>query len=724
MQQTMIEVLLPFALKSSYSYLALEGMKVEPGSYVLVPLGSRQVIGVVWKTSEAQAPSDKPGKLKPIEEVFAHPPMSQLQMQFVDWLAKYYVAPPGMVLRMCLRVPAALEPPAARIGYVASEKLPAKWTAARRRVMEVLKEAQVALKPREIADLAGVGSSVVKGLAAEGVLREVELPAFRRFNEPEPDRKGVDLSAAQREAARTLVEAVEGRRHSVTLLDGVTGSGKTEVYFEAMAVAVSQGEQVMLLVPEIALTSQFIDRVEERFGARPAEWHSDVRPRERERVWRGVASGEVRILVGARSALFLPWQKLGLIVVDEEHEGAFKQEDGIAYHARDMAVAYGALGGFPVILSSATPSLETLVNVDRGRYGHAMLRDRIGRAGLPEIRLIDMRQQPMPAGRWISEPLAQAIDATLAQGEQALLFLNRRGYAPLTLCRACGYRIECPNCSASLVEHRFRRILMCHHCGHQQNFANMCPKCGSGGALVPCGPGVERLAEEVLERFKQARTTILSSDLKRGDALKQTLKEVKEGQHNLIIGTQLVAKGHHFPDLTLVGIIDADLALESSDPRAGERCFQLLCQVSGRAGRGERPGLALVQTYDPGHPLMSAIQRGDKEGFVIHEKQMRERALLPPYGRLAAVIISGGDGIETEQFARRLARHAPAAAGVELLGPAPAPITVLRGRHRWRFLARARREVNLQAFLAAWLKEVEVKGSLRVDIDIDPYQFL
>jgi primosomal protein N' (replication factor Y) len=724
MQQATIEVLLPFALKSSYSYLKPEDMKVEPGNYVLVPLGSRQVIGVVWKICDAQGAGDRSAKLKSIEEVFAHPPMSQLQMQFIDWLAKYYVVPPGMVLRMCLRVPAALEPPAARIGYVASEKSPGKWTAARRRVIEALKDMQVALQTREIADLAGVGSSVVKGLATEGVLEEVDLPAFAKFGTPDPDRTGVDLSAAQREAARMLIEAVGRRRHSVTLLDGVTGSGKTEVYFEAMAAAVSQGEQALLLVPEIALTSQFIDRVEERFGARPAEWHSDVRPRERERVWRGVASGEVRVLVGARSALFLPWQKLRLIVVDEEHEGAFKQEDGIPYHARDMAVAYGALGGFPVILSSATPSLESLVNVDRGRYGHAVLRDRIGRAGLPEIRLIDMRQEPMPAGRWISEPLAQAIETTLKQGEQALLFLNRRGYAPLTLCRACGFRIECPNCSASLVEHRFKRILMCHHCGHQQNFANVCPECGSGGTLVPCGPGVERLAEEVLERFKQARTTILSSDLKRGDALKQTLKEVKEGQHDLIIGTQLVAKGHHFPDLTLVGIIDADLALESSDPRAGERCFQLLCQVSGRAGRGERPGLALVQTYDPSHPLMSALQRGDKEGFVAHEKQMRERALLPPYGRLAAVIISGGDGVETEQFARRLARQRPSTEDVELLGPAPAPITVLRGRHRWRFLARARREVNLQAFLAAWLKEVQIKGSLRVDIDIDPYQFL
>jgi primosomal protein N' (replication factor Y) len=510
----------------------------------------------------------------------------------------------------------------------------------------------------------------------------------------------------------------------VTLIDGVTGSGKTEVYFEAMAAAAAGGGQVLLLVPEIALTSQFIDRVEERFGARPAEWHSDLRPRERERVWRAAASGEAKILVGARSALFLPWQNLRLIVVDEEHEGAFKQEEGIPYHARDMAIVYGMLGAFPVILSSATPSLESLVNVDRGRYERVVLTDRIGRAGLPRIDIIDMREASPESGRWISEPLAQAIERVLVEGQQALLFLNRRGYAPLTLCRACGHRIECPNCSASLVEHRFRRILLCHHCGHQETFANVCSSCQARGSLVPCGPGVERLAEEVAARFQEARTTILSSDLMRGETLKETLREVKEGRFNLIIGTQLVAKGHHFPDLTLVGIVDADLALESSDPRAGERTFQLLCQVSGRAGRGDQPGVALVQTYNPDHALMSALKRGDKDGFIAEEKQLRERALLPPYGRLAAVIVSGAEAIETERFARKIAGLAPSAEGVELLGPAPAPIAVLRGRHRWRLLVRAQREVNVQAFMRNWLALARPKGSLKVEVDIDPYSFL
>jgi primosomal protein N' (replication factor Y) len=432
----------------------------------------------------------------------------------------------------------------------------------------------------------------------------------------------------------------------------------------------------------------------------------------------------VKVLVGARSALFLPWQNLGLIVVDEEHEGAFKQEDGVTYHARDMAVVYGALGGFPVVLSSATPSLESLVNVDRGRYGRVVLPDRIGRAGLPEIKLIDMREASLPAREWISETLHQAVDTTLAQGEQTLLFLNRRGYAPLTICRTCGYRIECPNCSAALVEHRFRRIMLCHHCGHQQPSLNTCPECGSEGQLVPCGPGVERLAEEVRRRFPDARSTILSSDLVRGATLKDTLREVKEGKFNLIIGTQLVAKGHHFPDLTLVGIIDADLALETSDPRAGERTFQLLRQVSGRAGRGDRRGLALIQTFNPDHPLMTTLARGDMESFIAQEKLLREQALLPPYGQLAGVIVSGAEAAETERMARQLARIAPMAEDVDLLGPAPAPLAVIKGRHRWRLLVRTGRKVNIQAFVRRWLEDLKPAGSLRVDVDIDPYQFL
>jgi primosomal protein N' (replication factor Y) (superfamily II helicase) len=437
-----------------------------------------------------------------------------------------------------------------------------------------------------------------------------------------------------------------------------------------------------------------------------------------------VADGSARIVVGARSALFLPWRRLGLVIVDEEHESAYKQEEGVPYHARDMAVLYGSLGKFPVILSSATPSLETLVNADRGRYGHVALKDRHGRAELPAIDLIDMRAAKIAQGAWLSDALFGETLNTLQRGEQALLFLNRRGYAPLTICRACGHRIDCPNCAASLVEHRFRKLLQCHHCGHHEPVPLACPACKEEETLHPCGPGIERLAEEAARRFPEARIAILSSDLSRGQSLRDTLRDVAAGKYNLVIGTQLVAKGHHFPHLTLVGVVDADLALETGDPRGGERTWALMAQVAGRAGRGERPGRALIQTYVPGHPLMQALKRHDRDGYLAQEKAIREEVALPPYGRLAAVIVSGSDAGEVERFARALMPRAPLSDAIRVLGPAPAPIHLIRGRYRWRFLVKGSREQNLQAFLQSWLGGVKPKGSLRIAIDVDPYNFL
>ena len=714
------DVLLPLALEGPYSYRIPVGMALALGDYVLVPLGPRSVIGVVWGL-KGEAPSDK--TLRDVTERFDMPAMGEIHRKFVDWLAAYYLEPAGNVLRMVLRAPGAFEGPRQQVAYRASGLNPKRLTPQRARILEVAREG-FAMRAAELAEAAGVGASVIKAMAKDGSLEVVALPALRAFAAPDLNGGGFALSKDQEAAAQVLRATVAARAHKVMLLDGVTGSGKTEVYFEAMAAALAGGAQVLLLLPEIALTQSFLSRVETRFGCEPAQWHSDVRPRERERVWRGVATGEARIVVGARSALFLPWKKLGLIVVDEEHEGAYKQDDGVPYHARDMAVLYGSIGKFPVILSSATPSLETLVNADRGRYGVVRLQDRHGRPELPETSLIDMKTAKLEPGSWLSVELAENVANTLASGDQVLLFLNRRGYAPLTLCRACGHRMECPNCAASLVEHRFRRQLMCHHCGHLEPVPKACPQCGAEGKLVPVGPGVERLAEEAAQRFPAARLAILSSDLSRGVLLRDAIREVERGEYNLVIGTQLVAKGHHFPHLTLVGVVDADLALESSDPRGGERTWALMAQVAGRAGRGEKPGRALIQTYLPEHPLMQALKRGDRDGYLNQEKAIREGAMLPPYGRLAALIISGRDAAQTEAFARSVARMVPMAEGVTVLGPAPAPIHLVRGRHRWRFLVKAGREVNIQEFLREWLKDVKAKGSLHLAVDVDPYSFL
>lgn len=713
-------VLLPLALEAPYSYGVPEGMKLAAGDYVNVPLGPRLVAGVVWQTDVA-APGNM--RLRDVRARFDLQPMSAIQRRFIDWVADYYMAPPGMVLRGCLRAKGIFEPARAKVAYQLSDKRPERLTPQRQRLIEIAADLP-AMKAGELADEAGVGVSVVKGLAKLGVLAEVELPPFARFARPDAMANRVILSKSQEAAAGQLRQLVTARRFGVALLDGVTGSGKTEVYFEAMAAALAAGKQVLLLLPEIALTTTFIARVEERFGAAPAEWHSGMRPRERERVWRAINDGSARVVVGARSGLFLPWKNPGLVVVDEEHDGAYKQGEGTAYHARDMAVVYGSLGKFPVVLASATPSLESLVNVDNGKYAHVRLKSRHGRAELPEISLIDLRKNPPSSQQWLSEPLVEAVEQTLARGEQALLFLNRRGYAPLTLCRTCGHRLQCADCSSWLVEHRFKRRLMCHHCGHSEPVPDVCPECGDEQSLVPCGPGIERLAEEAAARFGEARIVVLSSDVSRGQSLSDKISAIARGDYDLIIGTQLVAKGHHFPNLTLAGVVDADLALETSDPRAGERTWQLMAQVAGRAGRGDKPGRALIQTYMPEHPLLEALAKGDREAFLSHEKQIRQAAGLPPYGQLAGIIVSGTDLMQTENLARELARLVPRSDTIQVLGPAPAPLAQIRGRYRFRLLVKTTRDQNIQGFISQWLKGVETRGNLRLAVDVDPYGFL
>ena len=716
-----VQVLLPYALGEPYSYRMPEERALAPGDYVRVPLGPRQVTGVVWDVSPET--TVEPHKLRVVVERYDTPPMPDLHRRFVQWVANYTVSDPGAVLRMCLRVPEALGPPKTVTGYRRGGPEPKRMTPQRQRVLEVADDA-VAWSASDLAEMAGVTSAVVRGLVEAGTLLPVALPSFAPFPAPDLSLPPVELSKEQARSAQSLRAHVAERTFSVSLLDGVTGSGKTEVYLEAVAAAVAAGKQVLVLLPEIALTAQFLKRFEQRFGAAPAEWHSAVRPRERERVWRGVASGDARIIVGARSALFLPYANLGLIVVDEEHEPAFKQEDGVIYHARDMAVVYGSLGDFPVILSSATPALESIHNADAGRYDHLRLHLRHGQASLPEIVPIDMRQEHPPTGTWLSDPLADAVGDTLEDQGQVLLYLNRRGYAPLTLCRTCGHRIACPDCEAWLVEHRFRRQLMCHHCGHVIPVPRECPSCHNEDTLVACGPGVERLADEVRTRFPDAHCVILSSDLVRGQSLRDTIQEIADRKHDIVIGTQLVAKGHHFPGLTLVGVVDGDIGLNNGDLRAAERTYQVLCQVAGRAGRGDKHGRALIQTYQPGHKLIEALVAGDRDKFYGYELSTREHACLPPFGRLASLIITGVKQDVLSDFVRALTRRIPATEQARVLGPAPAPLALIRGRHRIRYLIKAPRDFNIQAFVHAWLDGVPVPGSVRVNVDIDPYSFM
>ncbi|RWM94671.1 MAG: primosomal protein N' [Mesorhizobium sp.] len=715
-------VLVPMPAERPYTYAVPPGMRVVPGSIVRVPLGPRQVAGIVW---DAVVESVDPKKLRPIEEVFDCPPIDKAMRRFVDWIAQYTLSAPGMVARMLLRAPEALDPEPWIEGLQRTLAEPDRLTDARRRVLETA-EGGLAWTRSGLAHAAGVSSTVIDGLRAQGVFETVMIPPRPVVAAPDPGHAVPALMPDQKAAAEKLRAAIAADAFNVTLLDGVTGSGKTEVYFEAVAAALDKGKQVLILLPEIALTHAFLERFQDRFGAKPAEWHSDLPPRMRERVWRQVAEGGVRVVAGARSALFLPFKELGLIVVDEEHDPAYKQEDRVFYNARDMAVVRGHIGAFPVVLASATPSVESRVNASQGRYQRAVLSARFAEAALPDLKSIDMRRAPPARGGFLSPLLLEQMERTLERQEQSLLFLNRRGYAPLTLCRVCGHRFGCPVCSAWLVEHRFRGQLVCHHCGHNERRPEACPECGTLDHLVACGPGVERIAEEVVAHFPEARTIVLSSDLLGGvRRLRLELEAVANGEADIVIGTQLVAKGHNFPGMTLVGVVDADLGLANGDPRAAERTFQLLSQVTGRAGRTGKKSLGLLQTYQPDHPVMRAIVSGDSEAFYEREIAERERAVLPPFGRLAGIIVSAATRAEAETHARGLRRAAPTASDLFVLGPAEAPLSLIGGRHRFRLLVQGGRRADMQGFIRAMLAEgPKLRGSIRVQVDIDPQSFL
>ncbi len=721
------KVLFPMPVPKPFDYVVPADMEIAPGAYVLAPLAKRMAIGVVWAVDE-QPSGASPHALKPIERVFATRPMCQEQRKFIDFVGTYSCAGAGRVLRMSLPNLDALEPSPRRILLKATGKTDMKVTPARAQVLEVMGEKNWPISA--LAKAANVSAAVVQGLVKTGALARKTQPVDTPFCLPDPDRKGLALTDLQTEAAGSLRQAVRRAKFAPILLDGVTGSGKTEVYFEAVAEALRQNEQgqVLILLPEIALTQDILGRFEQRFGAKPAEWHSDVTGAKRRRVWRHVAAGQARIVVGARSALFLPFADLSLIVVDEEHDTSFKQEEGVLYHARDMAVARAHTGDCPIVLSSATPSLESLQNVRIGRYGYLALPARPGCARLPDISTIDLKEHPPQKGRWISGPLHQAMIQTLERGEQVLLYLNRRGYAPLTICRACGEKIKAPHTDSYLVEHRFSGRLVCHLTGYSRPKPDACPSCAAPGSLHPIGPGVERLADEVATLFPQKRCEVFSSDTtKTPQEIRTLIAQMEQGAIDILIGTQMAAKGHNFPKLTLVGVVDADMGLGGADLRAGERTYQTLIQVAGRAGRAELPGRAMLQTHQPEHEAIAALLVNDRERFVSAELELREQMGFPPFGRLAGIIISDISANGAQNAAQAFAALAPAApmaAGIEIWGPSEPVFAMVRGRFRRRILVRSAKQTDLSAYMRDWRANFKPKGGVRIKLDIDPYSFL
>ena len=694
------------------------------GAFVEVPLGPRKVLGVIWGPGRGDF---DPSKIRAVNRVLDVAPMREEMRDFLRRVSDYTLTPMSAMLRLATRAPGLGDAPSMRKVYRLGDGTPDRLTDARAKVIEVLRDyGGLSFTLGELAEMAGVSTSVIKGLVSQGAVQEEDTPRDLPYPRLDPDYGGKELTSDQNAGAEALRASVASGRYGTTLLKGVTGSGKTEVYLEAVAECLRKGRQALVLLPEIALTSEFITRVEARFGMVPAEWHSGVTLTERRRCWRMVGQGEAQLVVGARSALYLPFRDLGLIVVDEEHDTSYKQEDGVVYNARDMAVLRASLNDAQVVLASATPSLESWANVEAGKYFKLELTSRFGAAVMPEMSAIDMRVEDLPRGKWISPTLERAVASRISKGEQALIFLNRRGYAPVTVCRACGHQIGCDQCDARMVEHRFLKRLMCHQCGETKPMPSVCPSCHAEDKLAPVGPGVERISEEVAETFPDARVAVLSSDLfGSARALKAKIKEIAEGGADIIIGTQLVAKGHNFPKLTLVGVIDADLGLQGSDMRAAERSFQLMRQVAGRAGRVDIPGQALLQTFQPEHPVIRAILSGDENAFWAAEASERKAAGVPPYGRMAGIVLSSPDVQQVFDLGAEMARRDEPLRriGAELFGPAPAPIARIRGRHRVRLLVKAEKTAPIQQALSDWVAQFKLPNNLRLQIDIDPQSF-
>ncbi|MGQ0527944.1 MAG: primosomal protein N' [Alphaproteobacteria bacterium] len=718
-------VLVPYPVDKAYDYLVPAGMDLGPGDYVLVPLGPREVIGVVWGEAEGSA---ELAKLKTIISKFDMTPMAESQRTFIDWVANYTMSAKGSVLKMSLSSPRALDPPKSSKAYRVNPALNVQTlkglSVARKKILELMQDGKTR-RAAEIAEDTGSSASVVKALVEKNYLQELDVFSVSPGRHPDPAKKGPELSAAQAGVADHVTDFVRKGGYHAALLDGVTGAGKTEVYFEAVAEAIRQDKQALILLPEIALSNAFLDRFKARFGCAPALWHSHLSPAQRRIVWRGVAQGETKVVVGARSALFLPYADLGLIIVDEEHDPAYKQEDGVIYHARDMAVVRAHLAQIPVLLVSATPSLETIQNAWTGRYEHLHLPDRFGGARMPDIAIIDMRENKPGRQHFIAPKLKSIMEKTLADGEQVLLFLNRRGYAPLTLCRSCGHRMGCPRCTSWLVEHKKTGRLECHHCGYNLPIPKKCPQCTATDSFAACGPGVERIMEEVKQYFPDARMLMMVSDTAENNTLlKSMLDNIRDRQVDIIVGTQIIAKGHHFPHLTCVGVIDADLGLTGGELRAAERTYQLLYQVAGRAGREQKKGFVYLQTWMPDHRIMKALAAGERDKFLEVEAHERQAAHMPPYSRLAGIIVAGREEGKVIELAKALGRSAPQGQGIQTLGPAPAPMARLRGKYRYRLLVRADKNLPLQKIINKWVSKHKVPSNIRVYIDIDPQSFM
>ena len=726
-----VKVLIPNIVNTGYDYRLNAPANI--GAYVRVSVMNRPYVGVIIGPGDSDLGADK---IKPVAEIFTYPGMTENDLRWIMRMSKWTMMPPGAVLRLIINVPDAFAPPKTEQLYSFDFDKKARMTDARQSIADAF--ASNDNEPMSISDIqniAHVSGAVAKTMIKAGILIERETRDLVKTNNIHHDyfdTGNVALNTEQRAAADTIGNAINSGGFSVHLLDGITGSGKTQVYFDSAFRAYSRGKSVLLMMPEIALTAQFMTRFTNRFGAPPVVWHSNLTAAKRRDIWRGVANGEIRMVVGTRSALFLPWQDLGLVVVDEEHDTSYKQEDMGNYHARDMAVLRANISGFPIILASATPSLETMRNAINKKYKHSVLTSRFGGAQLPTIETIDMRanrptsyvaSDNTDTPGYLSPVLCDAISKTLDDNQQVMLFINRRGFAPIIQCKQCGRVEQCPDCSVGMTYHKRKDLLMCHVCGHTKSMTRACPECG--GDMSMRGAGLEKVQQEVQDKFPNARSALVSSDtMMSRQALERLVNKMESGEIDIVIGTQILAKGHHFPNLTLVGAVDADMGLFGTDFRAGEHTFQQLFQVAGRAGRGDKPGRVLLQTYQPEHPVMGAICAGNRDTFMANDMKSRGAAKMPPYGQLIAIVIEAEKENILKKYCADLAAAAPALTGGKIMGPIDAAVYQIRNWYRMRFLITGDERANLQPIVKHWLAKIKQPTNVRVKIDVNPQNFM
>lgn len=728
-----VKVLIPNVVNTGYDYRLISPASI--GSFVRCNVMNRPYIGVVYGIGDSNLPREK---IKNVQEVFPDS-LDITVLQWIQKMSQWTLMTPGAVLRLIVNVPDAFLPPRIESLYSLNPNVKVKMTEARQAVLDAFMSNDA--EPMSISDIqniAKVSSSIIKTMIKNGSLEETDQREKQTndFDYEYQDQGNVQLNQEQQASAEEIASAIKAGGFSVFLLDGITGSGKTQVYFDSAWRAYSEGKSVLLMMPEIALTAQFMDRFKKRFGASPVVWHSNLTSAKRRDIWRGVLKGKIRIVVGTRSALFLPWQNLGLIVVDEEHDTSYKQEDMGNYHARDMAVLRAKISGFPIVLASATPSAETLQNVALGKYKHLVLKSRFGGAQLPKIETIDLREnrpedyrlasdnpEADPRTGVLSPLLCEEISKSLALHQQVMLFINRRGFAPIVQCKKCGWVATCDDCSIGMTYHKKKGNLLCHICGRISPLPTVCPNCG--GTVSMRGTGLEKVQEEVEAKFHNVRTALVSSDtIMSRQALERLVSKMESGEIDIVIGTQILAKGHHFPNLTLVGVVDADMGLFGTDFRSAEHTFQQLFQVAGRAGRGELPGRVLLQTYQPDHPVLQAICAGDRDSFMEQDMAGRKLAKMPPFGQLIAVIVEAEKEAVLKKYCSDLANAVPNLTGAKIMGPIEAQVYQIRNWYRMRFLVSGDVKANLQPVVQHWLSKVKQPVNVRVKIDVNPQNFM